>query len=80
VREQDVIDSLKNGFLSAETETANEILAAIFLETEPSLILRCCREISALPEHAESLYQQCVQMTLLRSMDWENTISAVSKR
>lgn len=73
VCEQDVIDSLKNGFLSAKTKTANEIIATIFLENSPSLILRCCREITASPELVENLYKQCVQITQYRSTDWEDT-------
>lgn len=75
VCEQDVIESLKNGCLSAKTKAANDILAALFLEVSPSLILRCVREISASQEAVENLYSQSVQLTCLRYMAWEEAFA-----
>lgn len=75
VFERDVIQSLKNGFLSGKTHTANDILAALFLEVSPGLILRCCREISASQEAVGNLYSQTVQLTFCRCMDWEEVFA-----
>jgi len=71
VSEQDVIESLRSGRFSAKSKIANDILAALFIETYPSLIFRCGREIGASLEAICELYQQSVRLTGLSCQEWE---------
>ena len=63
VSEKDVIDSLKSGKFSSSSQAANDILAAIFLETSPRLILRCARETGATLEAIHRLYLGSILLT-----------------
>ena len=63
VSETDVIDSLKSGCFSASSQAANDILAAIFLETSPRLILRCARETGTSLEAIQRLYRGSILLT-----------------
>lgn len=71
VSPSDVVASFRNGCLSASNETANAILAALFNEVEPSLILRCAKEVSASLETLNCLYSQTLSLGLMPSPEWE---------
>jgi len=63
VSESDVIASLKNGCFSASSQAGNDILAAIFLETSPRLLLRCAHETGASLEAILKLYRSSILLT-----------------
>lgn len=73
VSAQDVIDSLQSGRFSAGDQRAIDILSAMFIESAPGLILRCANEVGAAQAALQQLYQQSVQVTGLRCLDWEAT-------
>ena len=63
VSETDVIDSPKNGEFSVSSQAANDILAAIFLETSPRLIFRCASETGASLDAIHRLYRDFMLST-----------------
>lgn len=75
VSASDVIASFRNGCLSASNETANGILAAFFNEIEPSLILRCAREVNASLEMVNRLYAHTLRLGFMPSPEWEAAVA-----
>lgn len=75
VSASDVVASFRNGCLSASNETANAILAAFFNEIEPSLILRCAREVNASLEMVNRLYAHTLRLGFMPSPEWEATVA-----
>lgn len=67
----DVAASFVNGFLAGHSNEANGILAPFFNEIEPSLILRCAREVDAPLEKVNALYQQTLKLGFMASPAWE---------
>lgn len=72
--ESDVLDSLKKGRLSGQTEQANAVLGGMFVEVEPRLIARCALEAHVTIEHANSLYQDTVANAFPRCPHWESAV------
>ena len=72
---EDVVASLKSGDFKAATKDGNNLLVSLFIETEPSLILRCAREIQAPLENVNRLYQRTLECGYFPSPEWEQTIA-----
>lgn len=79
VSETDVIDSLKSGCFSASSRAANDILAAIFLETSPRLIWRCARETGATVEAISRLYRDSILRTGHAFSEFEESLNLCLK-
>jgi len=69
------IDAVVLAALSASNETANAILAPCFNEIEPSLILRCAREVNASLEMVNRLYAQTLSLGFMPSPEWETAVA-----
>jgi len=80
VSPSDVVASFRNGCLSASNETANAILAPCFNEIEPSLILRCAREVNASLEMVNRLYAQTLSLGFMPSPEWETAVAHLQVR
>ena len=76
--EQDVWNSLRNGKLSAGSERADAILAAMFCEVEPATIVRCAVEIKVPIAQVNRLYQETLGRGNLRSPAWEQAVEALT--
>jgi len=72
--EKAVWDSLREGKLSAASEKANAILAGIFCEVRPELIVRCVVEAKIPMIQANSLYQETVACGFARCPAWEQAM------
>lgn len=75
VSPSDVVASFRNGCLSASNETANAILAPCFNEIEPSLILRCAREVNASLDMVNRLYAHTLSLGFMPSPEWETAVA-----
>ncbi|MDH1813022.1 hypothetical protein [Comamonas aquatica] len=71
VSEQDVIASFRYGKLSASSLEANGILAPFFNEVEPSLIIRCAKELGVSLQTTNALYEDTLTRGFCRSPTWE---------
>lgn len=76
VSAQDVVTSMLNGHLCASTKDANEILAALFVEVDPSLILSCATQVKAPLKSVNQLYNETLSMGLMQNPAWEEAVSA----
>ncbi len=72
----DVAASFINGYLAGHSKEVNGILAPFFNEIEPSLILRCAREVHAPLEKVNALYQQTLKLGFMPSPAWEEALQA----
>lgn len=79
VSETDLIDSLKSGEFSASSRAANDILAAIFLENSPRLILRCAREAGASLDAIHRLYRASIELTGHACPEFEESLNLCRK-
>jgi len=76
--EQAVCNSLRNGKLSAGSEAADAILAAMFCEMEPQLIVRCAVENRVPIAQVNRLYQETLTHGFVRCPDWEQAVEALT--
>ncbi len=74
---QDVVASLRAGRMSAATKEANEILAALFIENAPDLILRCADEEGVSITTVRQLYQDTLARGLMPVLAWEEATRAL---
>lgn len=74
VSEADVIASFRNGKLSAASKDANGILGPFFNEIEPSLIIRCAKELGVSLQTANALYEDTLKRGFCASPAWEETV------
>lgn len=72
--ESDVLDSLKNGRLSASSEKANAVLGGMFVEVEPRLIARCALEAKVTIQQANRLYQDTIANAFPKCPQWESAV------
>lgn len=72
--ESDVVNSLKNGYLSAQTEKANAVLSGLFVEVEPRLIVRCALEAESTVGLANLLYLDTLAREAPKCPLWESSI------
>lgn len=72
--ESDVLNSLKNGRLSAKTEQANAVLGGLFVEVEPRLIARCALEAHVTIKQANLLYLDTVAHAFPKCPQWESSV------
>lgn len=72
--ESDVLDSLRNGRLSGQTEQANAVLGGMFVEIEPRLIGRCALEAHATIQQANLLYLDTVAHAFPKCPQWESSV------
>jgi hypothetical protein len=77
VSAQDVVISMQRGHLSASTASANDILAAMFTEVEPSLILQCAAQESVCLEAVNQLYAETLGLGGMKSPAWEDAVGAL---
>jgi hypothetical protein len=70
----DVLNSLKNGRLSGQTELANAVLGGMFVEVEPRLIARCALEAHATIEQANLFYLDTIAHAFPRCPQWESSV------
>ncbi|MEG0922992.1 MAG: hypothetical protein RSG22_16495 [Comamonas sp.] len=75
VSPSDVVESFRNGCLSASDATADAILAPFFNEIEPSLILRCAWEVDASLEMVNRLYAHTLSLGFMPSPEWETAVA-----
>ncbi len=75
VSSSDVIASFCNGRLSGKNEWVNGVLAPFFNEIEPSLILRCAREVNASLDMVNSLYAHTLSLGFMPSPEWEKAVA-----
>jgi hypothetical protein len=76
--EQAVCDSLRSGKLSARSEPANAILAAMFCEIEPQLIVRCAVETKVPIAQVNRLYEETLAQGLMRCPAWEHAVEMLT--
>ncbi|CUB01367.1 MULTISPECIES: hypothetical protein [Comamonas] len=76
VSEEDVAASFRHGRLSASNLEANAILAFFFNEIEPSLIIRCAREVGVSLQTANALYKDTLVRGCCASPSWEEAFGA----
>lgn len=72
--ESDVIDSLKNGRLSARTELGNAVLGRIFLEVEHRLIAQCGLDVHVTLKGVNLLYLDTLAQGFPRCPQWESSV------
>lgn len=72
--ETDILDSLRNGRLSGQTEQANAVLGGMFVEVDPRLIARCALEASATIKQANLLYLDTVAHAFPKCPRWESSV------
>jgi hypothetical protein len=78
VSASDVVASLREGRLSAASKSANEILAALFVEVEPRLILRCAEEEGVPISAVQKLYVETLREGLMPVPAWERAATTLS--
>lgn len=71
VSAEDVEASFIKGYLAGHSREANGILAPLFNEIEPSLILRCAQEVKAPLEMVNRLYAHTLSLGFMPSPEWE---------
>ncbi|MDH1902110.1 hypothetical protein N5D67_07325 [Comamonas aquatica] len=74
VSEADVAASFQRGKLSAASLEANGILAPFFNEIEPSLIIRCARELGVSLQTVNALYEDTLTRGFCASPAWEDAV------
>lgn len=74
VSEEDVAASFRHGRLSASSSEANAILAFFFNEIEPSLIVRCAKELGVSLQTANALYKDTLARGCCASPSWEEAV------
>jgi hypothetical protein len=72
--ESDVLDSLKNGRLSAQTEMGNAVLGRIFLEVEHRLIAQCGLDVHVTLKGVNRLYLDTLAQGFPRCPQWETSV------
>ena len=72
--ESDVLDSLKNGCLSARTELGNAVLGSIFLEVEHRLIAQCGLDVHVTLKGVNYLYLDTLAQGFPRCPQWETSV------
>lgn len=72
--ESDVLNSLRNGRLSGQTEQANAVLGGMFVEVEPRLIARCVLEAHATIKQANLLYLDTIAHSFPKCPQWESSV------
>lgn len=77
VSAQDVVASLQCGHLSGSTGDANDLLAALFIEVEPSLILQCAAQESVSLKAVNQLYAETLGRGGIKSLAWEEAVGAL---
>ena len=70
----DVLNSLRNGRLSAASEKANAILGAMFVEIEPRLIAKCALEANCTITRANLLCLDTLAHDFPKSPKWESSV------
>ena len=75
---QDIIASFKSGNFEAATEEGRSLLAWLFVEVQPGLILKCASEIQAPLENVNRLYQRTRELGLHRIPEWEYAVATLS--
>ena len=78
VSERDVVTSMQCGRLSASNKASNAILAALFIEVAPDLILRCAKQEQVTLQALEQLYKETLSLGLVPVPDWEKAVGAIS--
>lgn len=74
VSEADVAASFRHGKLSASSLEANGILAPLFNEIEPSLIIRCARELGVSIQSVNAFYEDSLTRGFCASPAWEDAV------
>ncbi|CAB5713652.1 Uncharacterised protein [Delftia tsuruhatensis] len=74
---QDVVVSLQQGHLSAACGDANDILAMLFTEVDPSLILQCAAQENVPLASVNRLYEETLCLGGMKSAAWEQTVGAL---
>ena len=72
--EVDVLNSLRNGYLSAQSERANAILGSLFVEVAPRLIAKCALEANSTVRQANLLYLDTLAHAFPRCPQWETSV------
>jgi hypothetical protein len=72
--ESDILESLKNGRLSGQTEQANAVLGSMFVEVEPRLIARCALEAHVSIKQANLLYLDTIAHSFPKCPQWESSV------
>lgn len=74
VANDDVLNSLRAGCLSASSENANAILGGLFVEIEPRLIAKCALEANSTVARANLLYLDTLVHHFPRCPEWESSV------
>lgn len=69
--ESDVLNALKKGCLCAASNKANAVLAGMFVEVEPRLIVQCALEANSNAKVANLLYLDTLSHASPRCPQWE---------
>ncbi len=72
--EADVINSLKNGYLSGQSEKVNAVLGSLFFEIEPRLIAKCALEANSTVKQANFLYLDTLAHGFPKCPLWESSV------
>lgn len=71
----ELISALQVGAVAAiRSAQAASLVTYMFVELEPSLIVRCMREAKADLRHANDLYQDTLREQAPRSLEWERSV------
>ena len=73
-REQ-LMSAIRAGYLAAiQQPEAAALVTYLFVELEPSLIVRCVREAGSDLRHAHDLYEDTIRAKAPRSPNWERSV------
>ena len=76
--EADVLNSLRNGYLSGQSDRANAVLGGLFVEVEPRLIAKCAAkcalEANSTVKQTNSLYLDTLAHAFTRYPQWEISV------
>ena len=72
--EADVLNSLRNGYLSAQSDRANAILGSLFVEVAPRLIAKCALEANSTVRQANLLYLDTLAHAFPKCPQWETSV------
>lgn len=78
VSEKDVAASLQSGHFSASSKAGKEILSAMFLEVDPSLIIKAAAQTQASLSSVMKLYMESLEMGLMPNSEWERHVGAIA--
>lgn len=74
VTEEDLARSLRTGKIVADNAAARAVIAQVFIETEPRLLVQCAREIGVPIAKVNALYRDTLANGAPANPAWEKAM------